>query len=192
MTVIDYRRHFAYLALAAGALFLAHAAFRKLALGFAAFAPVFALNGLLHASALVLALNSFAPIFKRVGFIGITAAISAAVPYSGLYLAQILGLDGFFAAISLGSAVGATAYWLLVRAFWLRDLSRNSLALTAAICVAASLASFVGAGAVTGFGKSPFWIADALPTIGWWLAFSFSLYLAEGGAMTANQRLERP
>jgi hypothetical protein len=176
MTFISYRHHFAYLAVATVVLGLALRVGRPTAMDPSIF---IALDGLLYAAALVLALNKPAPFFKRLAFILISAALSGAMPFFGIYLAGFVGFGGLFMAIALASAAGATAYWLLVRAFWVRGLRGLSLVQSAAICVSASLMSLLAASAVTGFGKSPSWVADTFPTVGWWLAFSLSLYLAE-------------
>lgn len=176
MKFINYRHHFAYLAIATVVLALALRVGRPTAMDPSIF---IALDGLLYSAALVLALSEPASFLKRLTFILLSATLSGAMPFFGIILAQIVGFGGLFMAIALASAAGATAYWLLVRAFWVRGLSGLSLVSSAAICVSASLLSFLAASAVTGFGKSQSWVADTMPTVGWWLAFSLSLYLAE-------------
>jgi hypothetical protein len=82
------------------------------------------------------------------------------------------------------SAFGASGYWILVRSFWLRSLRFVDLIKTVALCVPATVLSWVGAGMVTSQGAaqptSVAWdIGGLMPTAAWWVAFSFSLYWSE-------------
>jgi hypothetical protein len=192
MTIIRYPRHFACLAVAA--LALINVVPLSVPSWLDRFTFFSALDGLLHAGAVVLALNVAASWIKRLTFAAITAVLSGGVPYFGLAFERPLGLDGtaaFLAAFAIGSAGGAAAYWLLVRVFWIRSLTAASLMRTIAFCVGATLVSFAMAVLVSGFGRTPSVVGDVLPTVCWWLAFSYSLYLSERAGMTANNALER-
>ena len=190
MKVIRYTVHFAYLAVAATILIIV--APLSTPVWVDRFTFYFALDGLLHAVALVLALNVRGAYLRRFSFAVITAVVSAGVPIFGLSLSRLTGLDGtpaLLSALAMGSAGGASVYWALVRLFWIRGLTASSLFRTVGLCVGATIISFTLAVVVTQRGKSPSTFADAIPTIGWWIAFSLSLYFAERSGATANQRL---
>jgi hypothetical protein len=180
MTAIAYPRHFAFLALAAALLVADLPVLLPLWVDRFLFFPM--LYGMLHATAVVSALNAGGMWLKRVLFVILAAGLSGVVPYFGLYSAKLLGLSdsaAYFGAFALGSAGGAASYWFLIRFFWIPGLLLRSVAHTVLICVAATLISLLLAVLLTGFGRSDSLVADVLPTVAWWLAFSLSLWLAE-------------
>jgi hypothetical protein len=192
MLTFNFPRHFAYLFVAAIVLISTQNGPTPLWIDRATF--LFGLTGLLHATALALALNKSHAFAKRILFISITAALSANVPLVGAYIVSHLHLDGglgFIALYAVSSAFGAAAYWALVRFFWFRALTNRSLLQTVGICVGATFASLLSFGLVTHQGRNESEIAQALPTMFWWLGFSLSLWIFSRGAPTANNRLER-
>jgi hypothetical protein len=173
MAAINYPRHFVYLALAAIIEFIVLWSIDRWTPRFPdVLASLFTLNGLLHATALVLALTVPATWSRRVVFVAIAAMLSSAAPFTRVLLPsavnQLLGL-------AFPSAVGAAAYWYLVRLLWIRQLTAVSLLRTVVLCTAVTVTwEKVNHG---------LWYPDPLPlmvhTLCWWLAFSFSLYLSE-------------
>ena len=176
MPVLAYRRHFGYLFVAAIVLAVAPDAIPA---WLDRFLTINALYGLLHAIAVVLALNLVDKWPKRMSFVAMTAVLSATVPLFAIYSTNLLGVNdaSFIAAFAIGSAAGAASYWLLVRAFWMSELSASSLLLTIFLCVAATMLSLVGSTLLSGFGARDSAVAGLLPTISWWVAFSSSLWL---------------
>jgi hypothetical protein len=183
MSGIKYRVHFTFLLFAAALLYFAFNNSR-LSAAVAGWRPdaYFGSVGLLHATALVLALRVNTPFIRRMVFVLMATVLSIAAPVVGPAIVAVIGLQnevGFFSALAAASAVGACAYWMLVRTFWLGNLVVVSLIRTVCFCVVATLASFLVAGIVTGQGSRQVPITDDLPTIFWWVAFSFSLFLAD-------------
>ncbi len=192
MGALNYPRHFVYLGIALVALMVVQP------LSFTTwpdrFTFFFALFGALHATALVMALRA-GPLWRQITFVPITAALSGSVPYVGLALPRALGLDGGFvliAAMVLGSAVGASAYWLLVRAFWFPNVDVPDGAKAVSLCVAATLLGIMLATALSGFGARHSLVGDVIPTVLWWNAFSYSLWKSERPTMAANNRWRGP
>jgi hypothetical protein len=192
MFTLNFPRHFAYLFVAALVLILTQRGSTPLWIDRATF--LFGLIGLLHATALALALNKWHAFARRILFIAITAALSANVPLVGAYIVSHLHFDGgsgFIALYAVSSAFGAAAYWVLVRLFWFRALTNRSLLQTVGICVGATFASLLSVGLATQMGRNESEIAQALPTIFWWFGFSLSLWISRG-ALTANNRWRGP
>jgi hypothetical protein len=168
MTTINYPRHFALLALGAILVF----ASRQRPVDISVFLVS---NGFLHASALVLALKGPATWLRRAIFAAIAAGLSASV----LYTAIVLPPAGYhFVGFSFASAIGAGAYWCLVRSFWLRELTTVSLLRAVVLCAAVTLAWETATDFSLSLMGDP--LISTVHTLCWWLAFSFSLYL--GGA----------
>jgi hypothetical protein len=187
MITVNYPRHFAYLFIAAIVLILTQSGSTPHWIDRATF--LLGLVGLLHATAFALALNMAHAFPKRILFIAITTAASANVAMVGAYIESPLHLDGalgFLAWYAISSALGASAYWALVRLFWLRGLTKRSLLLTVGMCVSATLASLLTVGLVTQQGRNDSETAQALPSIFWWVGFSLSLWIFARGTHTAN------
>jgi hypothetical protein len=191
-SAINYPRHFAFLVIAVAVLLVVEpTSFTPWPDRFTFF---FALFGALHATALVMALRA-GPIWRRLTFIPITAVLSAIVPYLGLAVPRALGLDGGFSlvgAMTVGSAAGACAYWMLVRAFWIPTLEASDWVRTLAFCVAATPLGMMLATVLSGFGAHHSVLGDIVPTALWWFAFSYSLWRSERPAMAANNRWRGP
>jgi hypothetical protein len=180
MTAVSYPRHFAFLTLATVLLLADLPEPLPVWVNRLLFFPM--LYGMLHAGALVSALNANGLWLKRGLFVALAAGLSGVVPYFGLFSTKLLGLSdsaAYFGAFALGSAGGAASYWFLIRFFWIPGLPLRSVAHTVLVCVAATSISLLLAVLLTGFGRSASSVADALPTIAWWLAFSLSLWFAE-------------
>jgi hypothetical protein len=170
------------LALAASLLFFDESFLAYTAASFGRWNTYFGLVSLLHSTSLVLSLRSAASYKRQLAFVLITTILSIGVPYVGLTFTSLLGLTndvGFYSALGIGSAGGAFAYWILIRGFWIPYLPFWSMAQTVSLCVAATLNSFLIAAMLTGFGRSPNRLSDKVPTIFWWVAFSFSLFTAD-------------
>jgi hypothetical protein len=192
MFTLNFPRHFAYLLVAAVVLILTQSGSTPLWIDRPTF--LFGLIGLLHATALALALNMSHAFPKRILFIAITAAVSANVPLIGAYIVGLLHFDGglgFLAVYAVSSAFGAAAYWALIRLFWFRALTNRSFLQTVGMCVGATFASLLTYGLVTHQGQNESEIAQALPTIFWWLGFSLSLWIFARSELTASNPLDR-
>lgn len=193
MTVVGYPRHFSLVAAAAViVVFLPRLPLPAWVNGFAFF---FAATGLLYAGALILALNARASPYKRLAFAATSALLSGCAPFVGLALVSLLKLGdsaALPAAFALASAAGAAAYFFLARALLIPGLAARWGWRMPAMCAAGTLLSYAIAvvGSSYGIYRS---VLDALPTIGWWLSFSLSLYLAEhaGAAAPRPQLLSR-
>jgi hypothetical protein len=173
MAAINYPRHFSYLALAGVIEFVALWSIERWQPPFLdSFTAHFVLNGLFHGTALVLALNVRANRWRRVVFVAITAVLSYVAPVLGINLEDLVNLS---LGPALPSAIGAAAYWYLVRLFWIRGLTALSLLRTVVLCAAVSVI----------WDKTHHftWFPDLRHlmehTVWWWLAFSFSLYVSE-------------
>lgn len=191
MKAIQYRIHFAALAVAA-VIFWAVRDFRL---------PVwisnvnflhYALMGALHATTIVVSLQGRRTALRSLGFITLATALSAFTPFMGLVgsvvwvpLADVLRENNLSAEAILvtGSVIGASGYWLLVQLFWFRARRRTSWFWAVALCATSTLLVALTLHMFDGHDRGVAKIdADAISpmlTLGWWLAFSTSLYLSE-------------
>jgi hypothetical protein len=164
-----YGRHFSLLAVAALILLLLGrwAPFKE------PFLPTFAINGALHASALVLALRAPVVLWRKCAFIAVTAALSVFALYVGilaLELFAVLPSNGrLYLALGLCAASGAITYGALIRLFWMPKFSSRAILAIAVFCV---LAVFIGFFARTYFQSLGNWWLAAM----WWSAFSGGLW----------------
>jgi hypothetical protein len=142
--------------------------------------------GALHATSIVVSLRDLKAfrLIVALSFVVLAAIWSAATIILTLWSSPLLnpiveGLHGSdyapFVLYVVGSIVGASGYWLLVRLFWLRSLRPGDLVRTIALCVGGTLLS-VGALVVL---QTRVEISETLMTVGWWFAFSISLYWSE-------------
>lgn len=186
---INFRRHFACLAFAAAILLISKQGSLPEWLYGSRFSS--ALYGALHATALALALKPARTLTSGLLFVVITAAVSANIPLMGLALAGRLNLAGvapyFIAAYTMGAAIGAAAYWTLVRFFWIRNLAMRSLFQTIGMCVGATQLALAACAVASHRGRSSATVFGVLPVIFWWVAFSLSMWLFARGP--ANARL---
>jgi hypothetical protein len=133
----------------------------------------FAINGALHAIALVVTLRATQIVWRKLVFVALAAALSILTMYigiTGLVFFEVLpGNERLYAVLALCSVCGAITYGSLTRLFWLRKFpSRLILAMAILCLLAASLAFFVRS--YLDFLGS-WWIAAA-----WWFAFSAGLW----------------
>jgi hypothetical protein len=165
-----YARHFAVLAAAAIVLFLlSHWDLLSDSL-----IASFAINGALHACAVVFALRAPQSNLRKCAFIAIAAALSVFTLYVGIIglvlFAVVPGNERLYITLGLCSIVGAITYGSLLRIFWLRQFSSRFILAMALLCLlATTLAFFVRAYADFLGG---WWL-----TAVWWFAFSGGLWL---------------
>jgi len=155
----------------------------------------YGLMGLLHALAIVVSLRDRKAIrpLKAFGFIALAALWSAFTPIAGLWGSIVWlpitaflppSLHNLIIFFITGSAIGSSGYWLLVRWFWMKSLRRVDLLRTVMLCVAAtSLVGIAGEMAPDSatLNRPELWsdTYELLLTVGWWFAFSISLYWSE-------------
>jgi len=186
MGTVNYRRHFAALVLAAGALVLLEATGHRGAVDDHLY---YGVVGLLHSACWIAGLPRRASWIRRLVFVTAATIVSVAIPYLALvvdyavgYVFAVLPFEippgprvALFFLFGIGSAVGSFGYWRLIRAVWMPRLRWQSTALTVGMCVAATLVSlFIVTFAGLGENRSLLY----LPTVSWWFAFSVSLWLA--------------
>jgi hypothetical protein len=169
MAHFDFVRHFSVLAAATVMLFLlGHWSILNDSL-----IATFAINGALHAGALVLALRASHSLPRKAAFIAIAAVLSVLTLYVGIIglvlFAVLPGNERLYVVLGVCSLSGAITYGSLVRLFWMRILSSRLILAVSALCaLATSLAFF----ARTHFDfLGGWWLAAA-----WWFAFSGGLW----------------
>jgi len=185
MKAIGYRLHFAALSIAVIVLWFVEdlPIYIRISDGNFYF---FVLIAVLHAASILVSLR----VWKRnrliLGFcfIGSAAVWSVAAFVLTLWSSPVWvpfvkaapsGHINFFLPYLIGSAIGASGYWLLVRVFWLKSLRRVDLLKTVALCVAATFLALCTC-AVLRTGDE---VAETMLTAAWWFAFSLSLYWSE-------------
>ena len=185
MQEIRYRRHVLMLIPAAILLWL----FNKAGDGTSdvGFLLPFGAMGSLHASSVVISLRdrSAVTIGKAISFVTLVGALSILTIFSPLLLVPVLSVQKtptldtdlrFLLVLGAGSAFGASGYWLLLRLFWFKSRSLLTLITTVVLCSTATVLSWLGAGRLMQSIPS---IAELIPTLGWWAAFTFSLYCSD-------------
>ena len=181
---IRYKRHFATLTFAV-LIFWFVLAYDTVPGGVDRLLFYFCLIGALHATSLVVSLRDHKGWVSSFAFIALAAILSVATLFSiflpAWLFSQVTSLrqdPKLFLSLGLASAFGASAYWLVIRCFWLKSLRFLDLIMTAAICAAAAVLSWLGAGMITP--TTGRWNpGDVIPTAAWWVAFSLSLLLSE-------------
>jgi hypothetical protein len=159
----------------------------------------YALMGGLHATCIVASLREHRATHPIIAFsiyalcfIMLVTVLSAATPILGLWgsivwlpLADILREKhlGGYPIFLMGSAIGASGYWLLVRQFWLKSLRRADWLRTVSLCLTATLLAGLALdmfdGYVRGVAKLNADTISPILTVPWWFAFSISLYWSE-------------
>lgn len=163
-----YARHFGVLG-AATVLLILLAQWRLLA---DSLIISFAINGCLHAFALVLSLRSQQSLLRGAGFIAAAAALSMFTMYVGILglvlFAAVPGNGKLYLVLGLCSLSGAITYGSLVRIFWVRSLSPRMILAMAFLCLLATSLGFF----VRTFSDllGGWWLAAV-----WWFAFSGAL-----------------
>jgi hypothetical protein len=176
-----------------------------------------ALPGALHAALVVISLKRKATVVRAVFFITLAGLLNCVTPFSGFFASPIFpavpaivrlipqlrhigdSTPGdsvrilFF--VLCASASGSLAYWLLVRSLWLRSLRRRDLWRTMGLCTTATLLVFVG---LAVFRSTPARfnstrnVAEILPTVLWWFAFSTSLFWSESSLENYQTAVAQP
>lgn len=202
MRSIRYGRHFLALAASTVLLSLMRRRAESIHSNDLSFFALFGATGALHAASVVLplrakavgllegAVKAVAFAAKAVAFVALASALSFLVFWSPTLLIPVVAMLGVSTPLGLlpgsgvyvpafGSLCGAAAYWLVIRWFWLRSLGRASFILTAALCSATTALCFYLQGKA--FAPYPSFgsVADTLPYVAWWIAFSLSLYFGE-------------
>jgi hypothetical protein len=132
----------------------------------------FAIYGALHASVLAASLRDRQPLGRQILFVAIAALVCMLIARLGLYGMRFAGrLPGFAGPLLLLgvlSGAGALGYTILIRRFWIRDLSPDAVGITAFFCILAGCAALTVANRYQLLGG--LWLA-----IPWWFAFSAGL-----------------
>ncbi len=170
---LNFRRHFALLACAlAVIIILAQLDF----FGTAGLLPDAAIYGALHAVAFTGALDVPATLSRKSLFILSAAALDVAALYIGIFSLGLLSstplgmaLRGYF-AFGVSATAGAMCYGLLIRYFWLRDLTPRPIAQISLACLIATLLALAAEQAL---GMTGLWALAAV----WWCAFSSGLWI---------------
>jgi|SRR5450631_749291 len=169
MAHFDFVRHFSVLAAATVILFLlGHWSLLSDSL-----IATFAINGALHASALVLTLRAPQSLPRKSAFIAIAAVLSVLTLYVGIIclvlFAVLPGNERLYVVLGVCSLSGAITYGSLVRLFWMRILSSRLILAVSALCVLATSLAFFARTYFDFLGG--WWLAAA-----WWFAFSGGLW----------------
>jgi len=145
----------------------------------------FAINGALHASALVLALRSPQSLRRKSCFVALAAGLSVFTMYVGIMglvlFAAVPGNERLYAVLGLCSLSGAITYGSLIRLFWIRNFSSRLILAMAFLCVLATSLGFFAKTYADFLGG--WWLAAA-----WWFTFSAALKFFD----THPKALSRP
>jgi hypothetical protein len=170
---LNYRRHFVLLACAIVVI----AIMAKLEIfGAASLLPNAAIYGALHAAALCGALTAAAPLARKSLFMLAAAALDVAALYAGLFGLALLSAAPLplraraFLALGVCSMVGAILYGLLIRFFWVPELSPRPIMQISIGCLIATMLTMLVENLT---GLSSLWALAAV----WWCAFSGGLCL---------------
>jgi hypothetical protein len=132
----------------------------------------FAINGALHACALVVALRSRQSLLRKSCFVALAAALSVFTMYVGIMglvlFAAVPGNERLYAVLGLCSLSGAITYGSLIRLFWIRNFSSRLILAMAFLCVLATSLGFFAKTHTDFLGGR--WLAAA-----WWFTFSAAL-----------------
>jgi hypothetical protein len=172
-----YSRHFGVLAAATVILFLlGHWSLLNDSL-----IVTFALNGVLHAAALVLALRAPQTLARKSAFVAIAAVLSVLTLYVGIIglvlFAVLPGNERLYVVLGVCSLSGAITYGSLIRMFWMRSFSSRLILAMSILCALATSLAFFARTYADFLGG--WWLAAV-----WWFAFSGGLwYLDTRGDM---------
>jgi hypothetical protein len=163
-----YPRHFGVLAAATVILFLlGHWSLLNDSL-----IVTFAINGALHASALVLALRAPYKTLRKFAFIAIAVVLSILTLYVGIIglvlFAVLPGNERLYVVLGVCSLSGAITYGSLVRMFWMRNFSSRLILAMSILCMLATSLAFFARTYADFLGA--WWLAAV-----WWFAFSGGL-----------------
>ena len=178
MARLDFRRHCALLACALAVVVI----LAQLNLfGTSALLPNAAIYGALHAIAFTGALDIAATLRRKSLFIVLAAALNVVALYVGIFSLALLssmpvgiGVRAYL-AFGICSMGGAICYGLLIRSFWLPELTPRPIAQISLGCLIATL-SAVLLEQMSGFTR--LWALAAV----WWCAFSGGLWILRRAA----------
>lgn len=201
---IAYRRHFLTLSLAVVLLYLSGKALDRIPVGEIRDLAILGLPGALHAGSVLLSLRRTPNVARSAFFVALAACFNFGAIFSGLIALPLFPLvpvivrlvpqlrdigdstPGDSARVLFyviaASACGSLAYWLAVRAFWMKQLRYRDLFRTLTLCVIATILAFIGLavlGSSPAYFESTRTVRDILPTVMWWFAFSASLWWTE-------------
>jgi hypothetical protein len=170
---LNFRRHFVLLACALAVIIILA---QLEVFGASSLLPNAAIYGALHAIAFTGALDAAATLSRKSLFIVLAAALDVAALYIGIFSLALLSTTPIgigaraYIAFGISAIAGAICYGLLIRHFWLPDLTPRPIARISLGCLIATLAalkleSWIG---VTGL-----WALAAV----WWCAFSGGLWI---------------
>ncbi len=170
---LNFRRHFGLLGCALAVIvILAQLNF----FGVSSLLPNAAIYGALHAIALTGALDMAAPLARKCIFILLAAALDVAALYVGIASLSLLGSAPIgigaraYLAFGICSMIGAICYGLLIRRFWLPDLTSRPVVQIAMGCLVAGILALLLEQAS---GWTALWALAAV----WWCAFSGGLWV---------------
>jgi hypothetical protein len=136
----------------------------------------FGLYGALHSSTLVVSLRTPQSFRRKLLFIAIATCLSMLSVILSLYGSRYIGMlpnmVGPFLLLALSSGLGAASYAVLIREFWIADLSRRALISITLGCVSVALMVLTAAILLKAVGG--LWFA-----VCWWFAFSAGLWYRE-------------
>jgi hypothetical protein len=106
----------------------------------------FALNGALHAIALVATLRAAQPVWRKLAFVALAAALSVFTLYVGItglvIFAVLPGNERLYAVLGLCAVCGAIAYASLTRLFWFKKFPSRLILAMALLCLFATWLAF--------------------------------------------------
>jgi hypothetical protein len=179
-----YARHFSVLAAATVILFLlGHWSLLNDSL-----IATFAINGALHACALVLTLRTPESPARKSAFIAIAAVLSVLTLYVGIIglvlFAVLPGNERLYVVLGVCSLSGAITYGSLIRLFWMRKLSPRLILGMSALCVLATSFAFFARTYSEFLGS--WWLTAA-----WWFALSGGLWYFDTRRNTPTLEVNR-
>jgi hypothetical protein len=166
--IFNYRRHFMYLAAAIVILAgVGRTALYEKNLVFAC-----AVNGALHAGALIASLRAAAPALRKGMFAAIAAGLSIMSMYVAIIALVALSIlpdsERLPVVVAIGAMTGAITYGSLIRTFWIRGIRPRAILGLATLCAVAALAGYL---LKLKFDWPGMWWLAAI----WWLTFSIGL-----------------
>jgi hypothetical protein len=170
---LNFRRHYVLLGCALAVIVI----LAQLDIfGASSLLPNAAIYGALHAIALTGALDVAATLARKSLFIVLAAALDVAALYIGIFTLDLLSAAPVgiaaraYLAFGICSMCGAICYGLLIRYFWLPELTPRPIARIALGCV---VASFLALLLEQSIGFTGLWALAAV----WWCAFSVGLWV---------------
>lgn len=145
----------------------------------------FAINGALHAIAVIAALRAPQTFGRKMAFVALAAALSIFTMYVGItglvIFAALPGSERLYAVLGLCSVCGAITYGSLTRLFWLGKFPSRLILAMSFLCLLGAWLAFFIRGYWDFLGG--WWLAAA-----WWFAFSGGLWFFD----THPDALKRP